>query len=922
MASSWDLESTTGRPLPLTEISTLGTRSSPPMPVHFTLDSFPTSASVKNATGLPWAAVVTPFTSAIWRSEKHMDHPSKSTVHRHVASTRSLSADSVPRCEVCGGWLNATCMMQRDNWHCTMCNYWNQIDGQRPVTSSALRGEHRYPEMNRTWCEFNSGVSSTHQIIAHVLILDLSIVCLNEVSKNTRRSYLQAVRDGMVRAITNMSKGTWVTVLCVDNSPRVTLCDVRGMRRSSSTSSTSSPSLSSSSTSWTPPRLLRSFVNTAAKGGNLTTSLVDMLQGSTLACNVSKCRSALIYAITSLIDRATFNLDRAIPCSFTAAQNATTTTAKSTKAAIYGVLEYLSSPPPSSTSCRGDPTYSQAVVAARIAVVTPGWDVGTASSTPTTTPTSTTNPTPTTPPLPSTTSSMNPDELRKLRKTMATCGVCLDIYHGGSNHPSATTENNLTAQLMSLSLTTGGRTRTYDSTKDHHQRALRDDLASKFGCTYAACGIIEIRTSEGFRVSLPTSSNSTTMEVGWREPTESTTGIDEQIHLAGCDRSTCFPISFTTDVVGIGGSSVSESVTNPIVQLSFVYCTQGNDDSGNGDYSVQRWTRVITVRCGSTANAPRSIMLRADTNCIFYVLTHQVVAVAMQEEESAATSISTPSTASSTASATASSTASSTATLVTDWLVYLLASYHRNVLQSANDSSVHPILSRGDRSLSHLSSLTQLVFGLCRRLERNKGTSSIEKNKQNGLVHLLSLTPNELVRNIYPVVNYYNKDIRTTSIEMSNGGEPYISLSWSTLFKNMNNYPKNIIAIDSGTTIQFLRNGALCTPVSFRKKCKTNDYDKDNDDDGSNDDDEEEDDDDREDPDEERATIMDHYLQRRRATSTISPMIYTNPSENYIEYIKNDICIDDGNGIEKDTYRYFCEQLKSETVAYLKNTAH
>ena len=914
-----DLSSTSGRTLPKTETSALGTRAPAPMPVRFTLESFPQSAHAKNEAGLPWGAVVTPWTPAVWRSERRTENPNSSSIQRHLLATRNLSAETVPRCAVCGSWLNSTCMMQRDNWHCIMCNHWNQVNGHRPAIDAAGRGESRYPEMNRSWCEFHAGDSAKHQVIAHVLILDLSVACVDVQSKDERRMYLHAVRDGLVRAVTNMSRGAWVSLLCVDNTPRTTVCDVQGMRRTSSSSST---------TIWTPPRLLRSFVVNAnvdgADASRLSTPLVDMLQGSKLAHNVEKRRGALVHAITVLVDRALANLDRSIPSSDSIEQIQTTMC--NTMATIRGVLEYLSCPPPSSSSCRGDPTYTQSVVAARIAVVTPGWSTDDSVNV----------------------IAMHAAELERTRKTMSTCGICLDMYHSGTTDKKM---NALSEQLTSLSITTGGRARFYNAQIEQYQRALRDDLSTNVGASYAACGIVEIRTSEGFRVLLPSETysnssknsgsssgsggsgssggnnesgssgvvlNSSALSVGWRAMEQDTLGIDERIYIAGSDQSTCFPISFTTDVSSMGGSSVSENVCNPIVQVSFVYCTQGKQDDG----TVQRWTRVITMRCGSTSNTPRSIMLHADTECLFYVMTHQVIAMFLQEVQQHQNE-------------NEKDEPSGTSELVFDWLVFLMASYHRNIVQSVDDHSVHYVLSNNDKSLSHLSSLTQLVFGLRRRLQLFRKSSNSNSSSSNSsssssssnisshhsstamlLPHLLGLTPSELARTVYPVVKMFNGGLRVTSTDAKvESGEPYIALSWSMLSKTMSRRPKHIVMVDTGDTVHLLRNGHGCTPSSLRAR-----------------DDQKEDyeveveveveveDGDREDPEEEHATTIDHLLHRRRATSTRSPIIstYDVRSQDYINAFRHNICVDDGAGNERHTYRYFCEQLKQEAQRYLK----
>ena len=74
-------------------------------------------------------------------------------------------------------------------------------------------------------------------------------------------------------------------------------------------------------------------------------------------------------------------------------------------------------------------------------------------------------------------------------------------------------------------------------------------------------------------------------------------------------------------------------------------------------------------------------------------------------------------------------------------------------------------------------------------------------------------------------------------------------------------------------------------------------------------------------------TIVDVHVRRRRCTSTRDPLLYREGSssvmgkEMYTKRIKSEMCLDDGGGEVRGTYRHFCERLKMETSQYLKTTS-
>ena len=119
----------------------LGPPSAAPPAVRLTMGAFPEAARLKNDSGLPWAAVVTPWTRCLWRNDVNCDVMSDIEVMRHSRRTREVSADDIARCRECGGFINSTCIVQRLRWQCSLCAEWNPLEG-------ALR-KRRWPRRRR-----------------------------------------------------------------------------------------------------------------------------------------------------------------------------------------------------------------------------------------------------------------------------------------------------------------------------------------------------------------------------------------------------------------------------------------------------------------------------------------------------------------------------------------------------------------------------------------------------------------------------------------------------------------------------------------------------------------------------------------------------------------------------------------------------
>jgi len=282
-----------------------------------------------------------------------------------------------------------------------------------------------------------------------------------------------------------------------------------------------------------------------------------------------------------------------------------------------------------------------------------------------------------------------------------------------------------------------------------------------------------------------------------------------------------------------------------------------------------------------------------------YVLTHQVVALEMSEEDS-------------------SSEGGSAGELLFDWMVYLLSVYHRSVL--GTDEVHHHVMCHHQRT-RQLSCLTQSVFGVLCWLDRRrkKGKDVVVEESRESASHLLRLTPEELSRVMYPRVHFLDERLRAVSVD-DDGGEPWLPLAWPSLTEIMGRLDaKHVMVVDAGRSLHLMRSGGVVTLEDLRggsgggggvgggsgggggvggggREPKME-------------------------------TIVDVHVRRRRCTSTRDPLLYREGSssvmgkEMYTKRIKSEMCLDDGGGEVRGTYRHFCERLKMETSQYLKTTS-
>ena len=161
------------------------------------MGAFPEAARLRTTPGLPWAAVVTPWTRCLWRNDVNCDVMSDIEVMRHSRRTREVSADDIARCRECGGFINSTCIVQRLRWQCSLCAEWNPLEGARYASGVArgVGGRGTHPELHRSWGEFLvARGNSRRDVIAHVIVVDTT-------RQASTSGYLGATRRGLRRAV-------------------------------------------------------------------------------------------------------------------------------------------------------------------------------------------------------------------------------------------------------------------------------------------------------------------------------------------------------------------------------------------------------------------------------------------------------------------------------------------------------------------------------------------------------------------------------------------------------------------------------------------------------------------------------------------------------------------------------------------------
>jgi hypothetical protein len=713
--------------------------------VRLTLRAFPASWRLKEALALPWAAVLTPWTRALWRN----DAASGVDAARHAMRAREVRAADIARCPACGGLINATCVVQRRAWQCSLCGEWNPLEGER-YTAAGGSGRGTHPELQRAWGEFFVARGAPRQgIIAHVIAVDVT-------RQAARGGYLEAVRRGLCRAVESLPENTWVALLGVD-ARRISVCDLAA--------------------STGAPHVLRTAVvqppKSGGSGGAVLVPLVDLLQTRQLAVRVGDHREAILNTINALCGGTGDNNDNNNNNNNNN-DNVDDRDGAAIQAALTALLEYLARPTPDPANARlGDPSLNQTIVAARISIValSRSSDSGVAAA-----------------PLPA-----------DLVQFAAMSGVCVDVYAPDADLPRSCAATVFAAIVCK----SGGRFRACLS-----PQCLENDVARHVGAAYAAAGMLSVRTSGGYS-ALTEESGLAGLGTGMvaRAEAEGSSSFHGEagqgmqfhgLHLAGCDASTSVALSFKTDNSGLAVQPflTSSDLNRPVLQICYEFFQQEND-------CVVRRLRVMTMLIPVARNV-HSLMLHADPSAVFLVACRKILssraAACGGGGGGGGGGGSRVGGDRGVGGEAAADPAEDVAGLLADWLVYLVKQYQVHVVREMSDgggavgtSPAAVDVFTNAKDGQRLAPLVQLVYGLLRSKALGGNNEGTDSERAVALrIMLAGLSCPELERAVYPRVVVYDSAARLVqtvevphNVGMGEGGlRPLTAAPYETLWKS------------------------------------------------------------------------------------------------------------------------------------------
>ena len=759
----------------------LGAPRRGPRPVALTATAFPHTARLKNETGLPWGAVLTPWAADLWGNDQGLQvsatdgiggtefhditasssaitASTDSTAARHLALTRSVNARRLQPCASCGALISSSCVRQRQNWQCALCENWNEIPTRMFVRARRSGGgSGGRPELHRPWGEYLVGEGDSRQIIAHVLLLDVSASAAGMTAtataeqnrgptsslSGTGESYFEAARRGIRDAVAELSDDAWVALVCVDTTS-LGVCNLASAT----------------------PHMLRTRIVPDSDGGSLCVlvPLADVLQTHQLAVRVGDHRANILAAVDAL---AAGGLSGG---AHEDGNHGSKNPAVHFGPALAALLELVCrAPQPADSAHRGDPSVSQLIVAARVSVVAlgpqfPSWLCR--------------------PPAAASSSGGAFGAERRALAAFATeaarAGVCIDVY---AANPAVAA--GAASVMGALALTTGGRFRPYGAASP-----LALDLATHFGAGYAAAGMLTLQPSTGLRVAAASAWDGG-VSVGLVEsaaaaaaaaaavaaaadedgdeiissvsqpPPPAQVGI--AVRLAGCDGTTSVAVSFDMDTDAPRGGvlgTASVELRKPVLQMQFEFLQQ------EGAQVVRR-LRVVTLRVG-VAHNEADLFECANPDVTFLVLARKVLAVASAGSLRAVASGGSGGVGGAVVRNTAVARIhggggeAEAAELLFDWLVYAVAQYQRHVVNGGHAGSKGQHID-AFRSINfsgcHLAPLVQLVFGLSQaEVLDDVHVSTVTRATLRCV--FAGLSTSELLRAVYPLVVVYDEDGR------------------------------------------------------------------------------------------------------------------------------------------------------------------
>jgi len=173
------------------------------MAVHFSTDVFPSDASVRQKSGLPWGCVITPFADV------------------DAKSVTDVPAAQIARCSECFGYISAFCKFQKNSWTCTLCQTSNSLTERY----SSVDRRARLPELSNFVVEVLMDDESSAHVPLHERDNDYpTYVFLVDCTGDAE--YMELIKASLLAALEAISPRCWFGMIVF--SHKLGVFDMRG----------------------------------------------------------------------------------------------------------------------------------------------------------------------------------------------------------------------------------------------------------------------------------------------------------------------------------------------------------------------------------------------------------------------------------------------------------------------------------------------------------------------------------------------------------------------------------------------------------------------------------------------------------------------------------------------------------------------
>ena len=150
--------------------------------IHPSLRRTPETAPVKDSAALPWGVVLVPLAPA-----RHAHSPDPMNLD-------PASADEVPRCTDCFGYINAYCMFERRGWICSLCGQRNDLPERYSQSSNRANLE----EMQRGIVDILEDCVEVDDIYSSELKPEERPACVAVIDVSGSEEFVEVARSGVL----------------------------------------------------------------------------------------------------------------------------------------------------------------------------------------------------------------------------------------------------------------------------------------------------------------------------------------------------------------------------------------------------------------------------------------------------------------------------------------------------------------------------------------------------------------------------------------------------------------------------------------------------------------------------------------------------------------------------------------------------